>query len=127
MLIPNNNIAPYRAIFDWILECVNSGSIVDFETVSFTTSAFENCANVLQSDEYSPGVFTRLADIVSAAEFYELPARDVEEKVIKRMKGMARMQREQDRRVTFDELGTPPKTHHLCCANVNRGFLREPS
>jgi hypothetical protein len=60
-----------------------------------------------QSDEYSPGVFTRYAEIVKAAEYLEVPDRDVAEKVMKRMKSMARAQRGegQDRRVTWDELG----------------------
>lgn len=81
---------------------------------------------MLQSDEYSPGVFTRYADIVEAAEFLELPARDVAEKVMKRMKGMARMQREQDRRVTFDELGMIATSSRASCANISRGLLRQP-
>ena len=44
---------------------------------------------------------------------------------MKRMKGMARMQREQDRRVSFDELGMLASFHDLRRANVNRGLLRD--
>jgi hypothetical protein len=67
-----------------------------------------------QSDEYSPGVFSRYADIVKAAEYLEVPDRDVAEKVMKRMKNMARQQREEDRRVSFEELG---KLHALRSAS----------
>lgn len=81
--------------------------------------------NIFQSDDYSPGVFTQYADLVEAAEFLELPARDVAQKVMKRMKGMARMQREQDRRVSFDELGMLTSSHDLHRADVNRGLLRD--
>ena len=34
VLIQGSNIAPYRAIFDWIQQCLDGGSMTDFETVS---------------------------------------------------------------------------------------------
>ncbi|ETN36664.1 uncharacterized protein HMPREF1541_08942 [Cyphellophora europaea CBS 101466] len=86
--LPRIDPRPYGAVFDWIQQCLRGHAIADFETY----------------DEDEPGVYTRYADIIEAAEFLELPARDITEKVMKRLNNMARMQREKPRRVTLDEL-----------------------
>ena len=105
--LPDDNLDSWRMIFDWIQRCLDNGAIEDFDVVSVLHQMRRTNTNHSKSDEYSAGVFTRYADIVQAAEYLEVPDRDVAEKVMKRMKTMARAQRGegQDRRVTWDELG----------------------
>lgn len=124
--LPEGNTEASSMIFDWIQRCLDAGSIEDFEIVSHSISYSDRWLTLLQSDEYSPGVFSRYADIVNAAEYLEIPDRDVAEKVIKRLKGMARMQRDQDRRITFDELGELGPMLYSHSADINRGLLRKP-
>ncbi|KPI42063.1 uncharacterized protein AB675_5631 [Cyphellophora attinorum] len=75
-----------KEILEWIRRCIENKEIVEFDTY----------------DEDDPETLARYIKIIRAAESIEVPARDFQEKIIKRMRKMAKFQREKDRRLSWD-------------------------
>jgi hypothetical protein len=59
----------------------------------------------MQYDEEDSETLARYIKIIRAADSIEVPARDFQEKIIKRMRKMAKFQREKDRRLSWDLIG----------------------